>query len=448
VDISGWYLSDSKSNLRKFLIPGGTRIPARGYVVFYEYQFNDPNYRLAAFALNSAHGDEVYLSAVGANATLTGYRASAKFGAAANGVSLGRFPTSAGVDFVAMRQLSFGTSVTAGGPTNQITLFRTGQGASNSYPLVGPIVISEIMYHPPDIGTNDNVADEFLELKNITANPALLFDPAYPSNRWRLRGGVDFDFPPSTSIPANGYVLVVSFDPIGDPAALASFRSKYGSNSVVFGPYRGKLDNGGESLELYRPDAPQLPSASDAGFVPFILVDRVVYSDQTPWPTSADGFGFSLQRINPALYGNEPTNWMAAAPTPGPYGLVDTDGDGMPDDWEMANGLNPNNADDANLDPDADGATNLQEYLAGTDPHNPLSCLKVQFISESGGVARITFTAVAGKTYSLLYRDSLASGTWLKLADYASAGTQLVTITDSAANGAQRFYRLITPGLP
>jgi hypothetical protein len=49
---------------------------------------------------------------------------------------------------------------------------------------------------------------------------------------------------------------------------------------------------------------------------------------------------------------------------------VDWDGDGMPDDWELAHGLDPT-VNDANLDPDGDGLTNLQEYLYGTDPHNP-----------------------------------------------------------------------------
>ena len=49
---------------------------------------------------------------------------------------------------------------------------------------------------------------------------------------------------------------------------------------------------------------------------------------------------------------------------------VDWDADGLPDDWEIKYGLNPL-ANDANLDSDGDGLTNLEEYELGTDPFNP-----------------------------------------------------------------------------
>ncbi len=53
------------------------------------------------------------------------------------------------------------------------------------------------------------------------------------------------------------------------------------------------------------------------------------------------------------------------------YMLKDSDGDGMPDYWEIKYYLNPNDPSDADRDDDNDGLTNLDEFEFGTDPTNP-----------------------------------------------------------------------------
>jgi hypothetical protein len=451
-NIGGWFLSNSQDDFRKYRIADGTLVPAHGFKVFYEYQFNPTNGSSVPFTFNSAHGDNAYLSEADGGGNLTGYRAAAAFGAAAHGVSFGRYTNSIGaVNYVAMSALSFGVDNPA-----TVDQFRLGTGEANPYPLVGPVVINEIMFNPPSLdGTEDNVQDEYIELLNLTPYPVALYDPAAPTNTWQIKGGVDYTFPQNVTLDAARFLLLVNFDPATDLGTLAEFRSRYHlTNSVpLFGPYGGHLSNAGENIALYKPDPPQLPPHPDAGFVPYVLVEEINYSSAFPWPAGAAGTGSSLQRQTASNFGNDPANWFVGGPTAGALNTTnafDADGDGLPDAWEIQyfGSINDPRAT-PNADPDGDGFTNLQEYYAGTNPLDANSSLRIDSVNVATGAAAIHFNAIAGHTYSILYRGDLRNGSWIKLVDVPAQGsTGIVTVNDPTIGPAPRFYRLVTPKLP
>jgi hypothetical protein len=291
VDLSGWFLTDDRALPMKYRIPNGTTIAAGSYLLFDESQFNPTPGAGLSFSLDSA-GEAVYLLSGDPTSTnLTGYSHGFSFDAAPNGVSFGRHVISTGDEHFVLQ-----TSRTPNGP--------------NSGPTVGPVVIRQIMYHPPDLaGGFDDVDDEYIELRNITGGPVSFFDPAAPTNTWHLRGGVQYDFPQGYALGADLSVLLVSFDPL-DSVKLAAFRAKYGTYSgvPVRGPYTGKLDNSSDTIELRRPDVPTTNGVS------YYVVDAVDYRDAAPWSPSADGGGAALQRVSLNAYGNDPANWTGAAP--------------------------------------------------------------------------------------------------------------------------------------
>lgn len=397
VPIGGWYLSNNRHEPKKYQIPAGVSVPPGGFQVFYEYQFNANPDQPGNFNFNSAHGDEAVLSAANSG-VLTGHRAQVEFGAAAQLVSFGRIAISTGADFAPLSTHTFGQD----NPTS-LAQFRSGTGLPNAGPLLSSVVISEIMFHPPDLittVTNDNTRDEFVELYNPTAETVPLYHPFYPENTWRLDGGVSYRFPRGVSLAAGQTLVVVSFDPDADKTELAAFRAQYGIGTEVrlYGPFEGKLDNAGEGISLLRPDDPQLPPHPDAGYVPKLDVDRIQYVDRTPWPEGADGTGASLQRLDSKAYGNDPANWSALPPTPG----------------------------------------------------QPTRGLAFDAAFVSAGRVVLRFTAVPGHTYTLQSRNAVGTGTWTKLKDFpASEVLRVQEATDSLTSpeGA-RFYRLRSPFVP
>ncbi|HEY9074476.1 MAG TPA: hypothetical protein VIN67_10135, partial [Desulfobaccales bacterium] len=177
---------------------------------------------------------------------------------------------------------------------------------------------------------------------------------------------------------------------------------------------------------------------------------QIRYSAASPWPTNASGTGSSLQRLAPASYGNDPANWFVGAPTaaqPNTTNPLDTNGDGLPDAWQIqyfGSISSPSARPDA--DPDHDGANNLQEYLAGTDPTDPNSVFKLAAANQvAPGVLRLQWLSATNRLYTLLESTNLNASmqAFNPLASNILAtppvNTYLVT---NASPQAAHFYRL------
>jgi len=127
--------------------------------------------------------------------------------------------------------------------------------------------------------------------------------------------------------------------------------------------------------------------------------------------------------------------------------LADTDGAGIPDEWENQYGLDSGSATNRNLDADGDKMSNWAEYIAGTNPTNALSYLRVDAQSVGLG-ATVFFGAISNRTYTILYSDGLENPQWLKLGDFAARTNNRVEVFNDPAFTTGRFYRVATPQQP
>lgn len=109
-------------------------------------------------------------------------------------------------------------------------------------------------------------------------------------------------------------------------------------------------------------------------------------------------------------------------------GTADADQDGLPDDWEnqYLGGTNASGSGDA----DGDGANNIMEFLAGTDPSVPLSVLRLSAVY-SGGNLSVQIPSVNGREYRLQFSADLQ--TWSYVRSLFGNGST-ITHTFSPAN--------------
>lgn len=116
--------------------------------------------------------------------------------------------------------------------------------------------------------------------------------------------------------------------------------------------------------------------------------------------TSArDADGDGLSNTNEWLVGTDSLN-------------PDSDGDGIPDGWELANSLNPTNGFDAISDLDLDSIPAWQEYIAGTHPGNSNSFFVVADHYSAGNRNEIEHLAQSGRLYQVYFADYLLGNGW------------------------------------
>jgi VCBS repeat-containing protein len=231
--------------------------------------------------------------------------------------------------------------------------FGLSNAESSSLPdplaLLDHLRITELMYHPQSDGEL-----EFLELHNTSATTLNL-------EGVRLRNGVNFVFP-AMSLGPNAFTVLVAND--------LKFAVRYPGVSIA-GQFVGRLDNGGENVEL------ALPIPFDGNIQDF------TYDDS--WYPKSDGGGPSLVAVNPLADNgawNSSSGWRASYSTGGSPGradllYADQDGDGVVGLWDLVQLRNKFESGDLSGDLNNDGIVDRSDLASFVSSYGTITASAV-----------------------------------------------------------------------
>ncbi|NQT82833.1 lamin tail domain-containing protein, partial [bacterium] len=248
VDVSLAYLSDDRDNLTKYRIPEDTVLQPWEHISFTGTQMG--------FQMPAGNG-ALYFTNSDEERIIDAYA----YGAAMPDISRGRY---------------------LDGEEQWYNMEAPTPGEANQISVNTSIVMNEIMYQPYERGNEL----EYIELYNRGTEEVDI-------SGWRFSKGVDFTFPPGTTLQPDEYLVVAK-----DHDAIAA---KYGIANVI-GDYGGSLDNEGEKIEL----------------VDFLenVVDEVRYAGGGRWSVWAAGWGASLELIDPRQDNRAACAWAASDDSP------------------------------------------------------------------------------------------------------------------------------------
>ncbi len=258
--------------------------------------------------------------------------------------------------------------------------------------------------------------------------------------------------------PATGDDWFELFNPQSGPVNLSglTLSDNPGNRSEDRLPPLSFMGGGANGFEKFQADGHPGKGANHTGFQLSGNGESIALFDGAGASIDMVQFGPQQTGVSEGRYpdGADERSFFSGSASPGesnyrPAADVDSDGDGMPDQWETAHGLDPHDATDASRDADGDGLSNLQEYKGGTDPADPSSSLVIGIVPEPNRTVMIRFRAVAGKSYMLESTDALENG-WTKLKDIpAPPADSMVEVGDSLPGGVfTRFYRIVIPDAP